>query len=984
MSSASASAFRDFFSKVSETLLTRVLVMGIALIVSVIIARVLGPAGQGLYASAIALGAITVQFGSLGLGTSNTYLSAKSPQLLSQLLGNSLSVALICGIVVYLTLYAVQFIDPSFIPLSGSLFTMVAFWVFPGLIYHYCQSLILGLQKIRFYNILDIGYRVSHVFLLGLMIFFGFKSVESFYFIFLLAIILVATFSVVASFIYADAKFPIPSMKLFRSSALYGFSAYTAGLFSFLCLRFDLLMLGSMRDAKEAGFYSIAVSLADVLYTLPVVMGMILFAKLSSMSDFEKKRQFVFKIIGLLMGVMLVGLVLAYFLVGLLIPLLYGEEYIPSVLPFQILLPGIMFLSLSTIVQNFLASTGRSWPMCIGPAIALICNFVLNYLWIPLLGKEGAAWASSVSYGLWFIVGMIILWKLRPKKQKDFNEDFAPKDYILSVYSLTSEVKKEVEEQITQKLDVIEISTLVRELGIKRILFYLLNKNIDRLYFYSPEEGGSSLTEIVCGFSLVANARELIILKGNDRLVLNRKGMLKAVFRVISSSLYGRKLIKRKEKELERLLQKDRIPAQGGLKGSVLFLKANLWFGVKAGGSVGHVAGVINAFIRRGMRVNAASISKPLMVDEKVHYHPLPYERTFGYPVEINNYIYGEDINENLLNSSIENNVDFIYQRLSLGNDTGVHLSRKWKKPLILEYNGSEVWVSSNWGKQLKYHNLADLCERVCLKHAHLIVTVSDVLKDELVSKGIEEERIVSYPNCIDPNIFSPDKVSDQQVDEIKDLHNLNDNDFIVTFIGTFGKWHGIRVLADCIEKQVRESRDLLDKHNVKFLLVGDGSEMPYIQQKLATKNCLPYVRFTGLVEQHMAPIYLKASSVLVSPHVPNEDGSRFFGSPTKLFEYMAMEKPIVASDLEQLSDIFSGSIQMKDGLSTSDLQKSSALLVRPGDVDHFSKALIFLYENKEASVPLSVNARRLALEKYTWDIHVEKIVDAFDREFKE
>jgi hypothetical protein len=51
-------------------------------------------------------------------------------------------------------------------------------------------------------------------------------------------------------------------------------------------------------------------------------------------------------------------------------------------------------------------------------------------------------------------------------------------------------------------------------------------------------------------------------------------------------------------------------------------------------------------------------------------------------------------------------------------------------------------------------------------------------------------------------------------------------------------------------------------------------------------------------------PAYLDACDILASPHVPSIDESEFFGSPTKLFEYLAMEKGIVASRLGQVGEV--------------------------------------------------------------------------------
>src|SRR5207237_125725 len=80
------------------------------------------------------------------------------------------------------------------------------------------------------------------------------------------------------------------------------------------------------------------------------------------------------------------------------------------------------------------------------------------------------------------------------------------------------------------------------------------------------------------------------------------------------------------------------------------------------------------------------------------------------------------------------------------------------------------------------------------------------------------------------------------------------------------------------------------------------------------------------LVPQDDGPEHLAAADLLVSPHVTNPDGTPFFGSPTKLFEYMAMGRPIVASDLEQIGQT------LEHG--------RTAWLVPPGDVEALADAM--------------------------------------------
>jgi len=111
----------------------------------------------------------------------------------------------------------------------------------------------------------------------------------------------------------------------------------------------------------------------------------------------------------------------------------------------------------------------------------------------------------------------------------------------------------------------------------------------------------------------------------------------------------------------------------------------------------------------------------------------------------------------------------------------------------------------------------------------------------------------------------------------------------IATFIGTFGQWHGVDVLAQAIRRMVLERRKQLDALQLRFLLIGDGQKMALVRGRARDTDADRYVHLAGLVPQRAAPRFLAASDLLLSPHVGNADGSRFFGSPTKLFEYMAM-----------------------------------------------------------------------------------------------
>src|SRR5205823_1475084 len=133
----------------------------------------------------------------------------------------------------------------------------------------------------------------------------------------------------------------------------------------------------------------------------------------------------------------------------------------------------------------------------------------------------------------------------------------------------------------------------------------------------------------------------------------------------------------------------------------------------------------------------------------------------------------------------------FVYQRHSVGSYAGAVLARRAGVPLVLEYNGSEVWVARNWGRPLRHERLALDAETASLRHAHLVVTVSEALHDELVAHGVEPERVIWHPNGVDAERFDPARFSDADRVALRARYGISENQTVVTFVGTFGQWHG-------------------------------------------------------------------------------------------------------------------------------------------------------------------------------------------------
>jgi glycosyltransferase involved in cell wall biosynthesis len=354
--------------------------------------------------------------------------------------------------------------------------------------------------------------------------------------------------------------------------------------------------------------------------------------------------------------------------------------------------------------------------------------------------------------------------------------------------------------------------------------------------------------------------------------------------------------------------------------------------------------------------------------------------KTFGFPYELNYFRYNLGVVRALRVALRRESYQLLYQRMSIMNYAGVVLSRMLRIPLILEYNGSEVWIAKNWGRPLRFSWLALRMENLCLQHAHRIVVVSTPLADELVERGIERERIVNYPNCVDLTHYGPDVVPPEAASGVRTRHGLAHDAVLVSFVGTFGRWHGAPVLAAAIKKLVDEEDEWLRKNKVHFVLVGDGLLMKEVRAPITGDKYAPWAVFTGLVPQADTVNYLATVDILVSPHVRNTDGSKFFGSPTKLFEYMAMGKGIIASDLDQIGEVLSAGIRIWEQPDAVRSGTATAILVRPGNVDDLLNAIKLLVEYSQLRKNLGANARAEVARKYTWQHHVSAILDSIGK----
>ena len=419
-------------------------------------------------------------------------------------------------------------------------------------------------------------------------------------------------------------------------------------------------------------------------------------------------------------------------------------------------------------------------------------------------------------------------------------------------------------------------------------------------------------------------------------------------------------LIRSVRQQLHKL-DKEPVPKNLSNTGHPLYIRSDLWLGVKAGGSITHISGVINNLHPAPpMPILFTSDHIPLVNAGITQRVILPTPRFQDYP-ELPELFYNRTLVLEVKAYLKQNDVSFIYQRYSLNNFTGASLAGICMLPFVLEYNGSEVWMSNNWGRPLTHKSIAMDIEYANLRVADLIVVVSEAMGDELINRGIPSEKILVNPNGVDTERFNPGLASPA----LQARLNL-DGKTVIGFIGTFGPWHGTDILLKSYLSLLNNHPEFVD--TTHLLMIGEGEMLEKLQTIASTSSFASHITFTGLVPQVEGPDYLALCDILVAPTLANQDGSVFFGSPTKLFEYMAMGKGIIASDVGQIGDILH--------------HEKSALLVPPGECQLLCKALSRLIAEKPLRQALGEQARTDACQLHTWERHTRLILSALENRF--
>lgn len=287
--------------------------------------------------------------------------------------------------------------------------------------------------------------------------------------------------------------------------------------------------------------------------------------------------------------------------------------------------------------------------------------------------------------------------------------------------------------------------------------------------------------------------------------------------------------------------------------------------------------------------------------------------------------------------------LDMIYERYSLWSAASVRAGARLGIPVVVEVNAPLVEEQATY-RRLALGETARALEAEVFANASALVVVSEGLRGYVVDRGARPERVQVLSNAVDLTRFNP-AAAPAGLD-------IDPSAFVIGFTGSLKRWHGIDVLFEAF-RLVRARAP-----EAHLLIVGDGPKRGWAEGFAQGALMDGAVTMTGWVDHDALPGLIARMDVATAPYPPSENS---YFSPLKLYEYLAVGRPVVASAIGQTADVIA------DGVN--------GLLTPPGDAAALAEALLALRADPARAARLG---RAAAAEgaRHSWTRNARAVID--------
>ncbi len=236
-----------------------------------------------------------------------------------------------------------------------------------------------------------------------------------------------------------------------------------------------------------------------------------------------------------------------------------------------------------------------------------------------------------------------------------------------------------------------------------------------------------------------------------------------------------------------------------------------------------------------------------------------------------------------------------------------------------------------------------------CQKADH-VVTVIDEAVDRYSNLGVARDNISVVANFVNADTFL------NSSEDLKILNRFSDK-FTATYIGGFDLHRGLESIVQAVPDIIKSVP------NFQLVLVGQGKNSDDLKKLAQSLKVDSQISFEGFQSPDKVPSYIKASNICLIPHLKTIHTDNTI--PHKLFHYMLLGKPIVASNCNPIKRIVE--------------ETKTGLIYENGNPAQFARQIIQLYKTKEMAVQMGENGKKAIREKYNWPATSKNLIKLYE-----
>ncbi|MGD8506028.1 MAG: glycosyltransferase family 4 protein [Candidatus Bathyarchaeota archaeon] len=282
----------------------------------------------------------------------------------------------------------------------------------------------------------------------------------------------------------------------------------------------------------------------------------------------------------------------------------------------------------------------------------------------------------------------------------------------------------------------------------------------------------------------------------------------------------------------------------------------------------------------------------------------------------------------------------------------GTAIKRELGLPLVFHVHSTEKGRTLGHGSDVIYN-----IELRGGQLADTIVTVSNAMRDELITLGFPAEKIKVIYNGVDPQKYSLQQVSKDKISKIRQSYGIKDDDLMILFLGRL-------VLVKGVDKLIGAMRHVLHEiPNAKLVVVGLGEMRDYLEKMVQNLNLQDVVKFCfEFIPEEERIAHYAACDVAVFPSLYEPFG-------IVALEAMSMGKPVVvgARGVSGMREIVIPTGQDQCGFH-----------VNPNDPPDIAWGIISALKDPQVKAQLGKNGRKRVLQEFTWDVIAKRTAQVY------